>query len=357
MNTTTAPPILDHLSALGDETRTRLLVLLERSEFTVSELCSVLQIPQPTVSRHLRTLADDGWVAHRAEGRNRHYRMADEMEPQSRELWSVVRRGLGDSGVYADDAERARQVLAERRRRSAEFFAASADRWDHLRRDLFGVRAELLPLFGLLEPEWTVGDLGTGTGGLAALLAPFVARVVGVDRSAEMLEAARERLAGLPNVELRAADLEDLPLEDRSLDLAVVSLVLHYIVDPPAVLAEVRRVLRPGGKVLVVEMRAHDRGAEFAEEMGHVWPGFESARMMGWLEEAGFEAVHAAPLPPDPEAHGPLLFVARGRAAAAGGHAPGGPPAPHDPADAGSSPADAPTTDPDTSSTRTTEES
>lgn len=312
MDTTAPPPILEHLSALGDETRTRILVLLERSEFTVSELCRVLQIPQPTVSRHLRMLADDGWVAARAEGRNRHYRLSGSLSPASRELWRVVREGLGPDGVYAADAERARQVLAERRRRSAEFFAASADKWDHLRRDLFGDRAELLPLFGFLDPRWIVGDLGTGTGGLTATLAPFVGRVVGVDRSEAMLEAAARRLEGVPNVELRAGDLEDLPLADGELDVAILSLVLHYVVDPGDALREARRVLAPGGRVLVVEMRTHDRGAEYAEEMGHVWPGFEQSALEGWMEEAGFTHVHARPLPPDPEALGPLLFMATG---------------------------------------------
>ncbi len=312
MDTTAPPPILEHLSALGDETRTRILLLLERSEFTVSELCSVLQVPQPTVSRHLRTLADDGWVSARAEGRNRHYRLSASLSPASRDLWRVVREGLGPDGVYASDAERARQVLAERRRRSAEFFAASAERWDHLRRDLFGDRAEALPLFGLLDPGWTVGDLGTGTGGLAATLAPFVARVVGVDRSEAMLQAAARRLEGATNVELRAGDLESLPLEDGELDLAVLSLVLHYVVDPPDVLREARRALRPGGRLVVIEMRAHERGAEFAEEMGHVWPGFELADVEGWIADAGFGRVHARPLPPDPRALGPLLFIATG---------------------------------------------
>jgi len=312
MDTTTTPPILEHLSALGDETRTRILLLLERSEFTVSELCSVLQVPQPTVSRHLRTLADDGWVSARAEGRNRHYRLSASLSPASRDLWRVVREGLGPDGVYASDAERARQVLAERRRRSAEFFAASAERWDHLRRDLFGNRADLLPLFGLLDPGWTVGDLGTGTGGFAATLAPFVARVIGIDRSEAMLQAAVRRLDGAPNVELRAGDLESLPLADGELDAAVLSLVLHYVVDPPDVLREARRALRPGGRLVVIEMRAHDRGAEFAEEMGHVWPGFELQDMERWIADAGFDQVHARPMPPDPRALGPLLFIATG---------------------------------------------
>ena len=223
-----------------------------------------------------------------------------------------MRQGLGTDGAYARDAERARQVLVERRRRSAEFFAASADRWDHLRRDLFGDRAELLPLFGLLDPEWTVGDLGSGTSGLAAVLAPFVARVIAVDRSEEMLSAGRRRLEGATNVELRAGDLEHLPVSDGELDVAVLSLVLHYVVDPRDALAEARRALKPGGRILVVELREHDRGAEYAEEMGHVWPGFTTEVMEAWLRDAGFERVHARPLPPDPDALGPLLFVATG---------------------------------------------
>jgi ArsR family transcriptional regulator len=318
MNTIASPPILDHLATLGDETRTRLLALLESGEFTVSELCAALQLPQPTVSRHLKTLADDAWVTSRAEGRNRHYSLSPSLDDASRELWRIVRGGLAGQ-TYSDDAERARQVLSERRRRSAEFFAGSAEQWDHLRRDLFGDRADLLPFFGLLDPSWTVGDLGTGTGGLAAVLAPFVRKVVGVDRSEAMLEAAEKRLEGSENVELRTGDLEALPIKQSVLDLAVMSLVLHYTVDPRSALREAWRALKPGGRLLVVELRAHDREAEYAESMGHVWPGFEQDQMKQWMEEAGFEAVHARPLPPDPEARGPLLFVATGTRA----HAPG----------------------------------
>jgi ArsR family transcriptional regulator len=312
MNTLSPTPILEHLSALGDETRTRILVLLERSEFTVSELCATLQAPQPTVSRHLRTLADDGWVDSRAEGRNRHYRLADDLGEAHRDLWQVVRARLEGGSVYASDSERARQVLAERRRRSADFFAASADRWDHLRRDLFGARAEFLPLLGFLDPGWIVGDLGTGAGGLAATLAPFVGRIVAVDRSSAMLSAAARRLEGHPNVELRQGDLEALPVGDAELDVAVLSLVLHYVVEPAEALRESWRSLRPGGRVLVVEMRSHDRGPAYAEEMGHVWPGFAEDQMEIWMKDAGFVRLHSRPLPPDPEAAGPLLFLATG---------------------------------------------
>lgn len=309
---TTAAPILDLVSALGDETRTRILVLLERGEFNVSELCAALQLPQPTVSRHLRTLSEDGWVASRAEGRMRHYRFSEELGDRHRQLWELVRDDLGGLPVYAADAERARGVLSERRRRSAAFFAASADRWEDVRRDLYGARAEFLPLLGFLDPRWTVGELGVGTGGLAATLAPFVERVVGVDRSPAMLDAARARLEGHRNVELREGELESLPLDDAELDLAVLSLVLHYVVDPAEALAEAFRVVRPGGRLLVVDMRAHERGPAYARDMGHVWPGFTPEQMAGWLAAAGFGHVRLQPLPADPEADGPLLFLATG---------------------------------------------
>lgn len=310
MNMTAVPPVLDRVSTLADETRTRILALLERSEFTVSELCAVLQAPQPTVSRHLRALAGDGWVEARAEGRNRHYRLAPDLDDVARKLWLVVRTALDGAAPYPADAERARAVLAERRLRSAEFFASAAERWDDVRRELFGGGTELAALYGLLDPSWTVGDLGTGTGGLAATLAPFVARVVGVDRSEEMLAAARQRTEDTGNVEFRRGDLERLPVGDGELDLAILSLVLHYVVEPPEVLGEVRRTLRPRGRVVIVDMRAHDRGAAYAEEMGHVWPGFSADRITDWLGVAGFQRIHVRPLRPDVGARGPLMFVA-----------------------------------------------
>src|SRR5687767_9516336 len=101
MNVTPAPPILERLSALGDETRLRILVLLERSELTVTELAFVLQAPQPSVSRHLKTLAGEGWVEARVEGRNRHYRGAPDLDAAARELWRIVRAQVGVGGVYA----------------------------------------------------------------------------------------------------------------------------------------------------------------------------------------------------------------------------------------------------------------
>jgi SAM-dependent methyltransferase len=311
---TVAPPIFERMSALADTTRSRLLLVLERHELTVGELCAVLQLPQSTVSRHLKVLADEEWVAGRAEGTTRRYRMqADALEPAARRLWSLVREQAAALPAAGQDTQRLRSVLAQRVTRSQAFFTTAAGEWDRLRAELFGPRADLLGLLGLLDDGWAVGDLGCGTGQVSASLAPFVRRLVAVDGSAAMLEAARKRLSGAANVEVRAGELEALPIDDGELDAAVAFLVLHYLADPPRALAEARRVLRPGGRLLVVDMMPHDR-EEYRQAMGHVWLGFSAAQVGAWLEEAGFAGVRYLPLAPDPAAKGPTLFAASARA-------------------------------------------
>jgi SAM-dependent methyltransferase len=306
-----ARPFFDRLSALADPTRSRLLLLLDRHELTVSELCSALQLPQSTVSRHLKTLADDGWVTARAEGTSRRYAMpGSALEPGARRLWHLVRDQVGTTPSARHDLSRAEQVLLERRSTSQAFFTTRAGQWDKVRAELYGSRADLTPFAALLDPEWVVADLGCGTGQTTAALAPFVGRVIAVDESSAMLSAARRRLADRENVELRSGRLEDLPVEDGELDAAILSLVLHFVVDPAAVLAEAARALRPGGRLLVVDMVPHER-EEYRVTMGHLWLGFEPAQIAGWLGSAGFTDVRVVPLPPDPQAKGPGLFTAR----------------------------------------------
>ena len=306
-----ARPFFDRLSALADPTRSRLLLLLDRHELTVSELCSALQLPQSTVSRHLKTLADEGWVTARAEGTSRRYAMpGSALEPGARRLWHLVRDQVGSSPSARHDLSRAEQVLLERRSTSQTFFSTRAGQWDKVRGELYGSRADLTPFAALLDPQWVVGDLGCGTGQTTAALAPYVGRVVAVDESSAMLSAARRRLAERENVELRSGRLEDLPVEDGELDAAILSLVLHFVVDPAAVFAEAARALRPGGRLLVVDMVPHER-EEYRITMGHLWLGFEAAQVTGWLESAGFTGVRVVPQAPDPQAKGPGLFTAR----------------------------------------------
>ena len=330
------PDLFDRLSALADPTRSRMLLLLERQELTVSELCAVLQLPQSTASRHLKTLGDEGWVVNRSEGTSRLYTMAPaRLDASARRLWDAVREPLATSPAAAHDEGRLRSVLEARRAKSQEFFSTAAGQWDRVRTELFGARTDLVALLALLDVRWVVGDLGCGTGSLSATLAPFVARVVAVDASAPMLDAARERLgalvvpptdgAGTPRVAassernrqrgvvLRQGELESLPIADGELDAALLSLVLHYVPDPARAIAEAARVVRPGGRVLVVDMLPHARD-EYRQSMGHVWQGFTPAQVTQWLDAAGLEHSRVIPLPADPLAKGPTLFVATARA-------------------------------------------
>ncbi len=228
----TQAAIFDDLTALSDATRSRMLLILERHELTVSELCAVLQLPQSTVSRHLKTLADASWVASRRDGTSRYYTLAlDERDAHTRRLWSLLREQIATTAGADQDARRLKGVLGRRQSKSEEFFASAAGQWDRLRRELFGAASALHALPALIDARWTIGDLGCGTGETSAALAPFVARTVAVDRSGDMLQAARRRLRDLPNVEVRRGELEALPMADGELDAAVMMLVLHHVPD------------------------------------------------------------------------------------------------------------------------------
>jgi ArsR family transcriptional regulator len=305
--------ILDDLTALADATRSRMLLLLERHELTVSELCGILQLPQSTVSRHLKTLADAEWVSSRRDGTSRYYTLSlDEREPAARRLWLLLREQVSLTPGADQDARRLKGVLARRQSKSQEFFASAAGEWDRLRQELFGRTSHLQALPGLFDEGWAVADLGCGTGQVAAALAPFVGWVVAVDRSSDMLDAARRRLKDCTNVDVRRGDLEALPLQDRELDVATFVLVLHHLPDPAAALAEAARTLKPDGRLLICDMLPHDH-EEYRQQMGHVWLGFSEDQLRRLLAAAGFSKVRIASLPLDPDARGPALFVASAR--------------------------------------------
>lgn len=308
----TTAPVLDHLAALADPIRGRLLLVLEQNELAVTELAATLALPQSTVSRHLKTLADAGWVVARTEGTSRRYRMAGELDDVARGVWAAVRGPLAGDPEARQDAARLAMLLLVRR--TAYF--ATATRWERVRAELFGARIDLSAFLALIDESIVVGDLGCGLGATSDAMAPFVRRVVAVDDSLSMLAEARRRLEGRPNVDVREGSLEALPIADGELDAALIVLALHYSAAPAQVLREALRTLRPGGRVVVLDMLPHDRES-YRAEMGHVWLGFDRTQIEAWLTEAGAVSTRSFALPSDPAAKGPPLFVASGRRAAA----------------------------------------
>lgn len=305
--------VLERFTALADPTRSRILLLLDRHELTVSELCLVLQLPQSTVSRHLKLLADDSWLVARGDGTSRFYKMVpSRLDSATKELWSVVRSQVASAVGSAQDARRADSVLAKRRDKAQVFFLNSADAWDKMRADMIGARTDVLALLDLLDETWVVGDLGCGTGHMSEALAPCVGRVIAVDESGPMLAAAKSRLESHDNVELREGTIEALPIESGSLDVVVLFLVAHFITAPVTAMLEIRRVLKPDARVLIVDLVSHDR-VEYVAQLGHLWQGFEPEQVKEWLSNAGFTSCRYRPLPVDPIAKGPTLFVASAR--------------------------------------------
>lgn len=305
--------LLARMGSLADPIRLRLLRLLEQHELGVVELCDVLQLPQSTVSRHLKLLADQQWLGRRRRGTGRLYGMTlDELDPAARELWLVARGQTDGWATAGQDDLRLRRALADRRRvgeGSRSFFAGRSDDWDRLRAEYYGTAFLAPAMAALLPAGYVVADLGCGTGSLAADLAAHVGRVVGVDNSADMLAAAAVRCAAMANVELLGGELSDLPLDDDSVDAAIMVLALSYVDDPAAALAEAARVVRPGGRAVVVDLLRHDRD-DLRRQLGQIRNGFDPADVSAMMIDAGLADPRVAPRPPEPGAKGSALFLA-----------------------------------------------
>ncbi|CAG1001178.1 putative S-adenosylmethionine-dependent methyltransferase [Phycisphaerales bacterium] len=316
MKPSPAITLVDRLASLGDPVRLRLLRLVEGQELSVGEIGKVVQLPQSTVSRHLKTLADAGWLARRHEGTATLFSLVpDDLTSDARTLWAAVRGQVDSQDELKEDQKRLRAVLAERRTDSQSFFGRHGGEWDDLRNELFGGRFTSVALLSLIHRDWVIADLGCGTGNAAEFLAPFVERVYAVDQSGPMLTAARQRLERVVNVDFVEAAIETTGLADASVDAAVCVLVLHHVEDPASALGEMRRILRRGrggGKVLIVDMLSHGR-EEYRRLMGHKHLGFSKDEMTRMMTEAGFVDCLYHELPEEPDAKGPGLFAATGR--------------------------------------------
>jgi ubiquinone/menaquinone biosynthesis C-methylase UbiE/DNA-binding transcriptional ArsR family regulator len=297
-----------HLSTLAEPVRVRLLAVLEQEEMGVGELTRILQLPQSTVSRHLKALQTAGWVRRRSEGTSSWYRMDATVPPSAHQVWAVVQADFAASHTFDEDRARAAVALAARRMDSQTFFGQMHDQWDQLRTELFGSAFALPTLLSLLPGDLTVADLGCGTGEALGWLAPVVTRVIGVDREQRMLDAAAERTRALDNVDLRLGGLESLPLGDGEVDAVLVMLVLHHVPDLNRAFQELRRVLRRGGTAVILDMQAHDRES-YQLAMGHAHLGFEVDKLSELAKTVDLATIAHRTLTPDPDANGPPLFL------------------------------------------------
>jgi ArsR family transcriptional regulator len=206
------------------------------------------------------------------------------------------------------------RVLAQRSR-SQQFFQSTAEQWDHLRIDLFGQHLDSFVLAASLPPDSVVGELGCGSAPLCRLVAPNVAQAVAIDSSAPMLAAAKQAIQTggdverAENIRLLRAELSATTLPDEHLDLAWLILVLPYIDHPHAVLQEVKRILKVGARLVVIDLLPHER-SNYRLEMGHLRLGVSKEQLSEWMSQAGLECHTYHPLPPDPQAKGPALFAA-----------------------------------------------
>jgi ubiquinone/menaquinone biosynthesis C-methylase UbiE/DNA-binding transcriptional ArsR family regulator len=304
--------LLAWMSSLADMTRLRLLRLLERHELGVVDLCDVLQLPQSSVSRHLKVLSDQKWVRARRQNTTRLYRtILDELEPAARKLWLLAREQTDIWPTGKQDQLRLQRLLSQRKVDSQIFFAGAAAEWDRLRLELYGERFSTTAMLALLPPDTIVADLGCGSGNLAAELAGSVQKVIGVDSSTAMLKAAKRRTLSFDNVDLRKGDLAAVPIDTASCDAALLVLALTYLPEPARAVSEMARILKPGGRGVIVDLLPHDR-EDFRRQMGQVALGLEPKVIEQAMTESAFTKVSTRLLPPESHVKGPALFLVTG---------------------------------------------
>jgi ArsR family transcriptional regulator len=277
---------VDLLQLVGEPTRVRLLALLAAQELTVAEIVAVTQLAQSSVSTHLGKLRDAGLVRDRRAGTSTYYSLSNGAMPApARKVWDLVRGEVRDA-LLEDDRERAARVVRERDRAAGwpDAVAGQMDRhwspgrtWESLARAMVG-----------LVTLGAVVDIGSGDGSVASILAGRAQSWTCVDRSEQVVAAARERLAHLKNVRLVVGDAQKLAAPAASFDTALLLHVLTQVEAPARACAEASRVLRPGGTLVAVTLDAHDH-ADMTASYGDVHAGFAPATLRRLLQRAGLD--------------------------------------------------------------------
>ena len=280
-------------ASLADPTRLRILMLLRAMELSVGEIAQVLGQSQPRVSRHVRILIDAGLAERRKEGSWVFLSLGP--KPRLEPLFQLIDRWAeldGEDRTTAADADRLAAVRADRAAAAERYFASHAGDWDALR-SLHVAETEVEAAIARALADRPVGrliDIGTGTGRMIELFGPSADHSLGIDRSPEMLRLARVKLAeaGLAAAELRQGDMYSLPLPSGTADTVIIHQVLHYAQNPAAAVAEAARLLKAGGRLLIVDFGPHER-EELRSRDAHVRLGFADEAILKHLEEAGLE--------------------------------------------------------------------
>ncbi len=289
-------PLIDRLKAAGEPTRLRILALLRRQDLSVGELVTILGQSQPRLSHHLKALAAAGLVERLPEGSFVFYRAAPLSEPRAF-LDALFDQIDPDCPTFARDDAQLAAVATSRTQSAEDFFSSMASNWDRIRALHYpnaAIESTLLELAGDQRLHRVV-DFGTGTGRMLALFAPLADEAEGVDLSHGMLTVARVNLqaAGVANARVRQGNVATTPFESASTDLVVIHQVLHFMDAPHRAIEEAARILRPGGRLLVVDFAPHT--LEFLRtEHGHHRLGLRHDTIRQWTDDAGL--VVEAPL-------------------------------------------------------------
>lgn len=278
------------LKALADPLRLRILAAVAQEELTVGEVQEVVDSVQSSVSRNLAILRQAGFVQDRKEGTSVYFSAREEMPSAAREIFGSLRSRLAELPERKADQARLEATRRRRLQRSRNYFESVAGDWEHIRKSYFDDRLTSLAIEKLLPRELILADVGCGTGTLTFELARFAGRVIGVDLSLQMLRRAREaaREKRLPNVDFRHGDALQLPLPSRSVDAAFCVMVLHFLDQPERAVAELSRITKPGGSVIVVDLVEHKQ-QWMREQMAHRWLGFDRGSVESWFRDAGAE--------------------------------------------------------------------
>ncbi len=271
----------------SDPTRIRILALCEREELAVQEIMEVLGMAQSRVSRHLAILREAGLLEDRRDGTYAFYRFVPPQGAPWRDTWALVRENLRGDATAERDAAALARVMESRSERTRSFFDAVGPEWDALRKVFNDDALRARAVSRLIDRNLVVADIGTGTGILAIELARLGVRVIAVDHSSRMLDAARAKAAEAElQIDFRHGEANALPLADGEVDAAFAHMVLHYLPSPAEAIAEMARVLKPAGTVVAVDFVPHQH-EWMREELGVSWLGFSADEVAGWFGAVG----------------------------------------------------------------------